>query len=144
VVKVTPTGPSTGGAVLDTFVQPEFFGGSWTDVIRVHNLSMCPAAGANIRAYAISPAPPADQIASLIGDVEDLVTGGTLTAEQGALLTTLLDDTSERSGAGPAETAASLLRAFINDVGSLVDTGMLKPAAGQALVNAASAIIRHM
>lgn len=55
VVEVSPLDPSDNGAHVVAFVQPEFDGSNWNDVVRVQLLAASAAVNANIRVYALVP-----------------------------------------------------------------------------------------
>ena len=81
-----------------------------------------------------------DTIESLIARVEALITGGTLTQNQGDGLIDKLGQAGAKIDAGQTSAACNQLSAFINQVTGLINNGTLTAAQGQPLINAANAI----
>jgi hypothetical protein len=85
---------------------------------------------------------PQDGIDDLIGDeVEDLVEAGSLNEGQGNAFLGKLENAKKKLDQGKTNAALNLLNAFINQVNSFISEGILSPAEGQALIDAANGII---
>jgi len=78
--------------------------------------------------------------ANIIPQVQLLVAGGTLSANQGTVLTTKLNSVISKLNSGQTGAAGNQLGAFSNQVGAFINSGSLTPAQGQPLINAAAAI----
>ncbi len=72
--------------------------------------------------------------------VNDLVTAGALNSGQGNSLLSKLDQAITKIKAGAKTVGCNLLTAFINEVQSLISTGVLTPAQGQPLIDKALTI----
>ena len=83
---------------------------------------------------------PQQGLALLIAQVEALITGGTLTQNQGAGLIDKLDQVIAKLDAGQTGAACNQLNSFINKVNAFINNGSLTQAQGQALIDAANAI----
>src|SRR5207244_2951145 len=81
-------------------------------------------------------APPSP--AQLITSVQALIDAGALNKGQGNSLITKLDHVIESLNRGKKSAACGQLGAFINEVTSLINNGVLTPAQGQPLINAAT------
>jgi Concanavalin A-like lectin/glucanases superfamily len=77
---------------------------------------------------------------SLSAQVQALVDAGTLNQGQGNSLTTRLAQVLNSLNKGQTKTACNQLQSFINAVSSLVSNGVLTPAQGQPLIDAATDI----
>lgn len=81
---------------------------------------------------------PEEQIENLIEDIDDLLETGELNSGQASSLNIKLDMVQNRIDSGNFRAACNLLRAFINEVNSYIDEGVLTPEVGQALIDAAN------
>jgi hypothetical protein len=70
--------------------------------------------------------------------------GGTLSAGNATALKRTLDAASDQMDRGNMTAAINQMRAFINQVNSLVAEGKLPPRDGEALTNEARRIIRSI
>jgi 6-phosphogluconolactonase (cycloisomerase 2 family) len=77
------------------------------------------------------------QIAQLIAQVQNLVTGGVLSSGQGAGLIAKLNGALAKFNAGQTRAACNQLNAFINQVNAFINSRALSPEQGQALITAA-------
>jgi len=83
-----------------------------------------------------------EDLIDLIDEVEDLVTAGVLNQNQGTALTATLTAAIAQLSPPPNVTAAvNQLQAFILQVSAFITAGILSPAEGQPLIDAAQAII---
>jgi hypothetical protein len=73
--------------------------------------------------------------------VEELVASGSLNAGQGNSLIVKLEAALQKLEQGQPRPAVNQLGAFINEVESLIDEGVLTPEEGQSLIDAANVII---
>jgi YVTN family beta-propeller protein len=81
-----------------------------------------------------------DPIGSLTAQVQALVAGGSLTADQGAGLLDKLQQVQSKIDNGQTAAACNQLGSFINQVNALINSGSLAGSQGQALIDAANAI----
>ncbi|HXG64790.1 MAG TPA: right-handed parallel beta-helix repeat-containing protein [Blastocatellia bacterium] len=95
-------------------------------------------------AVAVTVQTPQQATQLLIAQVNDLVAQGTLKQGEGNALTAKLEAALKQVGRGNFHTAANQLRAFIHQVEAFVKAGKLSPAQGEALINAANAIIEQI
>jgi hypothetical protein len=84
---------------------------------------------------------PRPAIERLIHEVQQLVDGGSLNQGQGNSLIVKLEGALEKLDRGQPKPAANQLGAFVNEVDSLIDEGVLTPEEGQPLIDAAQSII---
>ena len=84
--------------------------------------------------------PPQERIQTLIGEIEELSAAGTLTAGQADWLIRKLESAIASIDRGNTRPACSDLRAFVRRVEDHIDAGILSPAEGQALIDAARSI----
>lgn len=89
---------------------------------------------------AVYPPSPQSQIDALIAQLEALITGGTLTQNQGNALINKLNQVSAKLDSSQTGAACNQLGAFVNQVNAFVNSGSLTQAQGQALIDAANAI----
>jgi hypothetical protein len=85
--------------------------------------------------------PATEQTDLLIDDVQDLVVSGALNPGQGTALTSKLLNIRDKIERGQIEAALNQLGAFINQVEAFVSGGVLTPAEGAALIEAAEDIM---
>jgi uncharacterized delta-60 repeat protein len=83
---------------------------------------------------------PADQVASLIADIEALIAGGDLAANKAAPLLNKLDQILAKLAGGETGAACGQLSAFSNQVNAYVNSGTLTAAEGQSLLDAVNAL----
>lgn len=86
---------------------------------------------------------PAAQVEALSGDVADLVASGALDEGNGNALQATLDNVAA-SLAKDKPNVPNLLNAFINKVQGFVNGGILSPAEGQSLIDAAQTLIGQL
>jgi hypothetical protein len=84
---------------------------------------------------------PEEQIVILTIQIDDLVDSGILTGGQGNALNVKLYAAFKKLDQGKPDVAVNLLNAFINQVLSFIDDGVLTLDEGEALINAANSII---
>jgi hypothetical protein len=84
---------------------------------------------------------PEEQIVILTIQIDDLVDSGILTGGQGNALNAKLYAALKKLDQGKPDVAVNLLNAFINQVLSFIDDGVLTFDEGEALINAANSII---
>ena len=84
--------------------------------------------------------PPPDPLDSLFTQVNALITGGTLTQEQGAGLLDKLNQIRAKIDAGQTASACNQVSAFINQVNGLINNGTLTSSQGQGLLDSANAL----
>jgi hypothetical protein len=82
-----------------------------------------------------------DAIRALMAQVQALVDNGDLTQQAGQALTARLRTALTLLDRGKPQQAAQQLQVFIKQVTLLVNTGRLAPVLGEALIDAANAII---
>jgi probable HAF family extracellular repeat protein len=75
---------------------------------------------------------------------EALVTAGVLSEGQGTALTRRLEAAAQQLDKGKTATAINVLRSFINQVSAFLKAGILSPAEGQPLIDAAQAFINQL
>jgi pullulanase-type alpha-1,6-glucosidase len=92
------------------------------------------------RTTAVFEFSPQEMLRSLIAEVGALVDSGSLNKGQGNALTVKLDNAIKNLDRGKAKTALNNLNAFTNQVQDLIADGVLTPAEGQSLIEAAEAI----
>lgn len=80
-------------------------------------------------------------IQQMTSSIKSLVTSGILNSEQGNSLTVKLDNAITDINAGKTKNAVNKLNAFINEVNADIQSGKLKQAQGQPLVDEANVII---
>ena len=80
----------------------------------------------------------------LLAAIEDLVDSGTLNKGQGQSLISSLEIALSRLDAGNDAAAIGVLSAFINKVNAFIAVGVLSLEDGQALIDAANAIIEQL
>lgn len=83
---------------------------------------------------------PQGQVAALIAQINALVNGGALAANNANPLINKLDQVIKKLDGGQTSAACGQLGAFINQVNADIGNGTLTAAQGQALINAANAI----
>ena len=76
-----------------------------------------------------------------MGNVEELVTNGTLNAGQGNSLIRKLELAIRDLQEGNIAGSIGHLMSFIGQVNGFINSGILTPAEGEALINAANSII---
>ena len=81
------------------------------------------------------------QINNLIGEVEAIRDTGTLNNGQANALITKLEGVLDKLDRGNTTPAINTLNAFINQVNSFIDEGILPPEVGQTLIDAANDLI---
>jgi len=84
---------------------------------------------------------PQSAIQDLINEVDALVAAGKLNQGQGNALKAKLNAAMQQLNKGKTNTAINQLQAFINQVNAFINAGILSPADGQALIDAANNII---
>jgi hypothetical protein len=84
---------------------------------------------------------PGEQIDLIIDQVEDLADAGVLNDGQANSLIRKLENAQASLERGRVNAAVNQLNAFVNEVMSLVADGILEPAEGQALIDAARNVI---
>jgi CSLREA domain-containing protein len=87
---------------------------------------------------------PQDQIAALIGQLNALVTGGSLAQNKANPLITKLNQVVTKLDAGQTTAACGQLGAFINQLNADIGNGTLTPAQGQPLLDAVNALKASM
>jgi hypothetical protein len=92
----------------------------------------------------IEYASPQERLELLIEDVEELVAAGILNQGQGNALIVKLQGALEQLNKDKPMVAINRLGAFINQVYSLVDEGVLSPAQGHYLADKANSIIMQI
>jgi len=92
----------------------------------------------------VTPQTPQQQIQQITTKVQGLVTSGVLNQGQGNSLIAKLDAATKNLNKGNTNAAINELRAFINEVQGNIRAGKLTPAQGQALIDAANAIINQI
>src|SRR5262245_19531457 len=90
--------------------------------------------------FSVTVRTPQNQATQMINQVQALVTGGTLTQNQGAGLTDKLNQVITKLNQGQINAACNQLSSFINQVNAFISNGSLTPAQGQALITAANAL----
>ncbi len=81
------------------------------------------------------------QIALLTGQINNLVSGGTLSGSEGNALTTKLDNATTSFKTGKTNAGVGQMNAFINQVNAFLNSRKLTAAQAQSLIDAANAII---
>jgi hypothetical protein len=77
----------------------------------------------------------------LSNEVQSLVTGGYLTANQASTLQSKLDTAQKKLAMGNQKAAVNNLNAFISQVNNYVSGGYLSPTQGQSLNDKANSLI---
>ena len=91
------------------------------------------------------PPAPEYQIESIIHEVEDLVTEGVLTKDQGNELNSIVGEAQKIILDKYNTTmACKLLRDFINQVQAYINTGTLAATKGQILIGSANELISQL
>ena len=80
----------------------------------------------------------------LVASVTDLVDAGDLNEGQGNALTTKLEGAIEKLDQGGVIAALNKLQAFINQVNSLIEEGVLSPENGELLIGQAEAVVAEL
>lgn len=80
----------------------------------------------------------------IIAEVEDLVDTGVLNQSQGNVLTGKMETAVQKLNQGKVNAAINHIRAFINEVNTLIMGETLLPTEGQALTDAANDIITQL
>jgi GNAT superfamily N-acetyltransferase len=101
-------------------------------------------ADSNVATVSLTVVSAADQIDQLAGDVQALADSGAINGGQSNALITKLQNAATQLAQADTQQAINMLNAFINQVTSLIDTGVLTPAEGQPLIDAANAIINSL
>ena len=133
---VTNSGGSDIVSVIDTDPSsPDF-----------HTVVEIVGVGGGGDGVAITPgfSTPEDQIEALIEDVEELFIADILNVGQANSLISKLENILNRPEQGTTQPVINQLGAFINQVLSLVEEGILTPEEGQDLVDAAQAVIDQL
>ena len=87
---------------------------------------------------------PVEQIQKINANIQNLISSSKLDQGQGKALTVKLDAATERLNALNKNAGANVLRAFINQVQSCIDSGKLTAAQGQQLIDEANALINQL
>ena len=87
---------------------------------------------------------PVTLIKNLIAEVENLVASGILNQGQGNALIVKLEGALKKLEKGNIKAACNQLGAFVNQVNAFVNSGKLTPEQGQALIDAANAVIDQL
>jgi hypothetical protein len=91
------------------------------------------------------PPAPEYQIETIIHEVEDLVTGGVLTKDQGTVLKTIVGEAQKIIlDKNKTTKACNLLRNFIIQVQAYINTGVLAATKGQILIGSANEVIGQL
>jgi hypothetical protein len=85
-----------------------------------------------------------ESIQNIIADVQALVYAGNLNKGQGNALIAKLDAAIKSIDKGNITPALNQLQAFINQVNAFIRSGQLTPSVGQALIDAANAVINSL
>jgi hypothetical protein len=97
-------------------------------------------AAGNFHSLALKNLSLPQQVTQVITQVQDLVTAGVLSADQGAGLITRLNGFIARLNGGQVGAACNQLNAFIYQVNGFISAGSLSEAQGQALFDEANNI----
>ncbi len=92
--------------------------------------------------WAVRPA--ADQLALLVGSVDELMAAGVLNGGQGNALKAKLNTALQKLQQGQSGPAANQVQAFINQVQAFVSAGILTAEQGQALIADAQGVLEAM
>ena len=131
LVNVTPVGPSAEGAVVETFVRPEFHQGTWVDVIRLRHSSNQSERTADVRTHVDSLAPLPDQVFVFNQNVHDSITLPIVTAQI-------------RAYSIPPVPAAAHIAALSQDVEELVAAGSLDVEQGVMLTGLLEEVLSRL
>ena len=150
LISPTTFGYVVPGTVLDvtksnyTF-QPEFNGTVWYDVVRLMLSNQLPPQRITL-AVARRVLTPQLQVSGLSQQVNALATAGTLSTGNANALNQKLLAAIAALNLGDAVTATNNLTAFMNQVRAMMSGGSprLTPAQGQALIDAAQAVIARI
>lgn len=144
LTRIPPNTPVNVASGEYTF-EPEFFNGTWIDVVRFVTPSGDPAYDLTL-AIAKRPVTPALQAAAIVSQVEQLEAMGALGSGVAAALKDKLADAIAEMESGNPQTAANILRAFINQVSALMSgrNPRLSPTQGQSLIELATALIGRL
>jgi len=97
--------------------------------------------GVGVDTLAVTVRSPQDATGDLIQRIPDLVNRGVLNGGQGNALIAKLEAAIQQLDRGNITTAINQLEAFVNQVSALMNSGVLPPAEGQPLIDAANAIL---
>lgn len=101
-------------------------------------------ADSNVATVSLIVVSAADKIDQLAADVQALADSGAINGGQSNALITKLQNAATQLAQADTQQAINMLNAFINQVTSLIDTGVLTPTEGQPLIDAANAIINSL
>jgi hypothetical protein len=90
--------------------------------------------------FAVTVLTPQSQFASLIAQINALVTGGALAPNKANPLITKLDQVVNKLDRGQTNAACGQLGAFLNQANAYIGNGTLTVSQGQALISATNAI----
>jgi hypothetical protein len=90
---------------------------------------------------AVTVLTPREGIEGLIEKVQALVAAGVLNQGQGNGLIAKLEAAIQQLDHGNTQTAVNQLQAFVNQMNAFISAGIVSPAQGQPLIDAATAII---
>lgn len=113
------------------------FVAGWTEGV----LGASSAGGRDAWVTQVAEGQPEGTLADLEDAVNDLLADGTLSHGQARSLTAKLQAAQAHLDAGNTKAAIQLLQVFMGDVANMIDSGKLEPAVGQALLDAASALL---
>lgn len=94
--------------------------------------------------FCLTPATPDERIESIKSDVGDLAGAGTLNQGESGSLTGKLSVAQKKISQGKIQAAIGVLGSFIFQVEAFVNSERLTPDAGQALIDAAQAVIDQL
>jgi probable HAF family extracellular repeat protein len=94
--------------------------------------------------FLLSPIKSDAEVVDLQGEVNALVINGALLPANGQSLTAKLNAAKKKIGVQDYAGAITDLQAFINQVKAFIKTGKISAANGQALIDAANAIIQYL
>jgi hypothetical protein len=139
------TDPESGGGFGDGVTVTADGNGDWSA-----DFDCCPPDGSEGFAFIedadgdvtqVRFVPATESIPNLSDDVNALVSGGQLSSKNAKPLLSKLSAALEQANAGNEGPAINQLKAFVSQVKTYVKGGKLSAAAGQALIDAANAII---
>jgi hypothetical protein len=87
---------------------------------------------------------PKEAIQDIIANVQELVDAGDLNQGQGNALIAKLEAAVKSIDKGNITPALNQLQAFINQINAFINSGQLTPSVGQALIDAANAVINSL